>query len=254
VYQYTPKNKKVIGVFTSMAYAFIGMKKVSFQLNKKLDKEIILDFLSASEAGVDFGAGIISVHPQLKKVRAMSSGKRKETISKYVDTFYTKHNKELRSTLSAFEKEWSVVENAYFVAVEKMFGKKPIPRKGYRAFLSIVDCNPRFLETKSFQIYWKHHDGVRFVVAHEILHFFFFDYVKKHFPKLYKSPFLWDVSEIFNSVVLATQPFSSIHSVKKMIFYPHHRPMLTKASLMWKKNPDVKVYIPWLFEYFKNTQ
>lgn len=230
------------------------MKKTSFQLNKKLDKEIILDFLSAEEGGVDFGAGIVSVHPHLKKVKELSSKKRKEVVSKYVDTFYTKHTNELRQTLSLFKKEWSVTENTYFTTVEKMFGKKPMPRKGYRAFLSIVDCNPRFLETKSFQIFWKHKDGVRFVTAHEILHFFFFDYVKKHFPKLYKSPFLWDVSEIFNSVILSTQPFSSIHGIKKMIFYPHHRPMLKQASAAWKEEQDVRTYIPWLFDFFKSTQ
>lgn len=219
------------------------MKKVSFRLNKKLDKEIILDFLSVSEAGVDFGGGIRALHPKLGIKKPT-----KQVVSKYVDAFYTKHIQALKNTCSAFEKTWQPAEKRYFAAVKKIFGNAQTPKQGYRAYLSIVDCNPRFLETKSFQIYWKHKDGVRFVTAHEILHFFFFDYVKKHLPKLYRNPLLWDVSEVFNSVVLIDPMFVKAHGIKRTVAYPAHRQYLPAIRRAWKKRTSTKEFIQKLFE------
>lgn len=224
------------------------MKKVLFQLNKKLDKEIILDFLSAAEAGVDFGAGIRALHPKLGTKKPT-----KQVVSKYADAFYMEHIKALEHTRAAFEKTWQPAEKKYFTAVEKVFGKAHTPKKGYRTFLSVVDCNPRFLETKSFQIYWKHKDGVRFVVAHEILHFFFFEYVKKYLPKLYTHPLLWDVSEVFNSVVLIDPMFVKAHGVKRIVAYPAHRRYLLAARHAWRKRASTKEFIHKIFEIVGNA-
>lgn len=122
------------------------MTKVIFLLNKKLDKEIILDFLSASEAGVDFGAGIRALHPKLGTKKPTKQG-----VSKYVDAFYTEHIKALEHTRAAFEKTWQPAEKKYFTAVEKVFGKAHTPKKDTAHFFQWLTATRVFLKQNHFK-------------------------------------------------------------------------------------------------------
>ena len=97
----------------------------------------------------------------------------------------------------------------------------PWPEGKYISYLSIFNCNPRFIETKEFQVSYKHPETTNYVCVHEMLLFIFYDYLKKNFSKEYKkldSKYIWKLSEIFNDVVLRLPEFVSITGQKTLHF------------------------------------
>ncbi|MBU1255651.1 hypothetical protein KKH35_02150, partial [Patescibacteria group bacterium] len=81
------------------------MKKIRFYLNKNLDKFMTAQFLNEKAAGVDFGKGIVKLHPDLANIVEMDEKQKKLVINKYFDEYYKKHKSDLRERLSLFRRE-----------------------------------------------------------------------------------------------------------------------------------------------------
>ncbi len=68
-------------------------------------------------------------------------------------------------------------------------------------------------------------------MAHEMLHFMFYDYFYKRFPKYLDqerySFFNWHVSEIFNSIVQNSKAWAGFFGAKSMT-YPEHKRIVSK--------------------------
>lgn len=219
--------------------------KVKFELNKTLDKRMALEFLGMEQGGTDFSRGIINVHPELKKLKeTKSETERRRSISGYFDAFYKEHDTYLKSRVREFQKEWGEVEKGFLKEVNKIFKGHPFPKGKYVGYLSITDCNPRFLEDKTFQIFYQHPDGASYVTAHELLHFIFYDYAVKRHSELFKGAntekgIFWNAAEIFNSVILHTPNFTKIHGLKKRRVYPNHKNHMPKLAAIWQKSQDI---------------
>lgn len=168
--------------------------KVIFSLNKSLDKKVGIEFLGSNYyLGINFAQGILGVHPKLKKL-----------ILNYIDEFYRKHNSLLIKTAVRFQKEWEVKAPAFFSSVDTIF-HHPWPLGKYKGYISIFDCNPRFLEDKTFQIFYRHQYGPVYITAHELLHFIFFDYIEKKrgdIKRKFNDNELCRLSEIVNEILL----------------------------------------------------
>lgn len=114
----------------------------------------------------------------------------------------------------------------------------------YIGFISIFDCNPRYFETKSFQIFYKKTNLEKLeVVFHECLHFAFFEYYDKFFKikteKLNKnSGKLWELSEIFNVIILNQKEFRDILKREEKLFYPDLKDKLITVKKIWNENHD----------------
>jgi len=234
--------------------------KVTFKLNKLLDKRMAYAFSNTSKAGVDFSKGVISKHPRLKKVFEMHSDAQKIiAIGRYFDLYYKHNGATLKRLADEFTQDWKKVEARFFGDVEKLFKGYQFPRGKYIGYVSAINCNPRFLHDKTFQVFYKHTLGVKFITSHELMHFIFYDYaIKRHYLLFAKKNpddgIFWDTAEIFNSVVLSDAVFVRHNQVKKIIAYPHHRKYIGKLVRVWKETRDADVLIKAIYKEISRNQ
>ena len=220
------------------------MPKLRFKLNKSLDKKVCNSFLFQKAEGVDFGKGIIKIHPELSLIRRIKEAKkRKKLISDYVNSFYKNHSLQFKNSTQKFNKAWGRKGKEFFNSVAKIFKDYPWPKGKYIAYLSIFNCNPRNLKDKTFQVYYKHPAGVVYVTSHELLHFIFYDYFEKKFKKDFErisEEKLWEVSEVFNAVLFSFKPLSDFAPKQKERFdYPAFKSEIKRFKKIWKRKPDI---------------
>ncbi len=223
------------------------MKKIRFYLNKDLDKFMALQFLNEKAAGVDFGKGIVKLHPDLANIAEMNEKHKKSTINKYFNEYYKKNKKDLQNKLLLFRKEWRKAEKSFFETSESLFNGFSFQKGMYIAYLSIIDCNPRFLESKTFQVFYKKeiNDAIH-TIAHELLHFIFFDFLNQELSKESKvlsEERIWDLSEIFNVIILRSNLFSGIINKKAVRSYPDHEKYLLSFEKAYKEFANTKDFI-----------
>ena len=223
------------------------MKKVRFYSNKDLDKFMALQFLDEKAAGVDFGKRIIELHPNLEITKEMDERQKKIVINKYFDDYYKKNKKSLQSRLLLFKEAWRKKEKDFFKVSESLFNNFSFQEGMYIAYLSIIDCNPRFLESKTFQVFYKKEiNDVIYTIAHELLHFIFFDFLNqklKKESKVLSEEKIWDLSEIFNVIILKSDLFKGIIDKKAAKPYPDHKKYIDSFEKAYKKSTDTKDFI-----------
>ncbi|MCX6783467.1 MAG: hypothetical protein NT141_00080 [candidate division WWE3 bacterium] len=202
---------------------------LKFELNKEMD------YWTAKE----FVEPIIKRHPDLASLKQTQKELWPEKIKEYVDSYYTDHDQEIKAVLEKTQTKWDEIYKEFYQAVDRLFDRHPWPKGEYLGFASIFDCNPRFLGNKTFQFFYNHQEGTIYVAAHEMLHFMFFDYAFKHFPKLTEDD-LWDLSEIFNVIILSRPEFVAITGNSSPRAYRDHLKDIQKYTNLWKNSKDVK--------------
>ena len=222
----------------------LSTPQLKILLNKDFDKKICFDFLNTKAAGIDFGGGIIQIHPHLSEALKMDELSAKDLISKYFDQFYLEHQDELAQVRKEAENVWIKKQESFFKACNVYFENHPWPEGKYEAYQSIINCNPRSLEDKTFQFYWQHPQGFSSVAAHEMLHFLFFDLAKKIIPGINpEDQKLWAISEVFNGLIMEEAEFTQIIGNQRPEQYPDL--VRTQAELreVWNKNKKAKNFI-----------
>ena len=224
------------------------MSKLRFYLNKKLDERMAEEFLNVHGGGIDFGEGIVKIHPQLKSAKLLRGvAQRKKTIRVYFDNYYRIHRMVMLHKIESVRKVWRKQEKEYITITEDLFGGFQFPKGKYVAYASVINCNPRFLESKTFQFFYKKPlAGAVYTIAHELLHFIFFDFVEKKFKKEIKylsEDQLWDLSEIFNVVVLKSPRYRHIVNQKFVIPYPGHRRYINQFEKAYKDFRNAEEFI-----------
>lgn len=212
----------------------MNQPQLRIELNKEFDKEICGSFINRQNAGVDFGKGIIKLHPNLTL----------NNISEYFDSYYKQHKTELLMIVDQCQSKWDGISDGFFLACDKYFGNLLWPKGEYKAYLSIINCNPRFLENKTFQVYWKHPDGFVYVAAHEMLHFLFFDLVQRLLPTIdINDRKIWEISEVFNGLIMREPEFVEITGVLNIMQYPDLAELQIKLTDVWEKNKNARKFI-----------
>lgn len=232
--------------------------KIKFELNKSLDKAMAFEFLDTKAGGIDFSGGIISVHPELKVILGKDENEQKQIISDYFDKFYETNDEDLEVHLLQMSKDWEKDESKFIRQLEAVFKNSPVPEGKYIGYLSIINCNPRFLEDKTFQVFYKHRSGSNFITAHEVLHFFFYDYTERKYPEIFKkldqnSGVYWDLAELFNDVVMSDPNFISKEYSGHAKPYPDHVKYFDRAKDLWEKNPDLDAWLIEAYNYLTDT-
>lgn len=204
---------------------------MKIELNKQLDKEVYLAFYDAVVGGADFGKKIRDEHPAITL----------ENHSKYIDDFYTAHASELEDVRKDTEACFAEIKNVLFLEMNNYF-ECEYSDENYTCFLSIFDCNPRYLETKSFQVYYnRSHDMRKEVVAHELTHFAFFDFCHK--IGIEDSKELWEFSEIFNVLFLNIPSIQKAIGAEELLFYPNLKFKLEEIRRIWEQHLNTKEFV-----------
>ncbi|MCK4520729.1 hypothetical protein KAT95_02565 [Candidatus Parcubacteria bacterium] len=150
-------------------------------------------------------------HLKIKSLKRMKNKKaKKKFLKNYVINCYKHRNILIKKRVKEAEKRWKKVEQKFFYLTDKLFQKYPWPKSDYRAFVTIWNIFPRDISKKTFQFPYKGRifKKVEAIIAHEILHFLFYDYLFKYFPKYKKSQYsysVWALSEAFNEAIM-TEP------------------------------------------------
>jgi len=218
-----------------------------------------LVFLSVKAGGIDFSNGIIGVHPELKNIKKKNKTIQKKIIDQYFDNFYQKHKDYLEKGVKEFQTEWNKTEEEYFRAVAIIFKNHPWPKGKYIGYLSIINCNPRFIKDKTFQVFYFHPEGVVSVTAHELLHFIFYDYCLKKHSKIFKklnpdNGVFWNLAEIFNVIILSLPAFKKIHPRKSIKSYPEHKITLPVLRKYWQKLPKIDEWLVKSYDYLERKR
>ncbi|RJQ32310.1 hypothetical protein C4572_01150 [Candidatus Parcubacteria bacterium] len=213
---------------------------MKIKLNKQLDKEVYSAFRESVFGGADFG----------KKIRDDHPGITKENHIEYIDTFYKTHEQELLNTLEDTKKCFSEIKEALFTELSKYFGRD-FSKENYTCYLSIFDCNPRYIETKTFQVYYKRpHHLRKEVIAHELTHFAFYDFCYSIGIKDSKA--LWELSEIFNVIFLNLPSIHNAIGAEELLFYPDLKEKLEAIKLIWEKQLGAKEFVMESVKYLES--
>ncbi len=179
--------------------------KLKFQLNIQLDIDIASMFIDMNSGGMDYSKKIIGAHPELSKAKEVTGDERRAVIANFTKDYYEGNKAGLEINLSRINSDWESVADDYFRGVDEIFNNAQWPQGEYICYLSIFNCNPRFLETRSFQVYQGLSDRTNYIIAHEMLHFMFFDYLDNHeadFKNKQDEHTIWLLSEWFNDLTL----------------------------------------------------
>ncbi len=229
---------------------------ITFELNKELDKEMAFVFLNKSSkiAGVDFSKNVTDFHPTLASIKDLHEDEQKRIIGEYFDTYYDEHKTELEQYVSQFQTDWVKIENVFTKQLNTVF-KNPLKPDGkWVGYISTINCNPRFLDTKTFQVFYKHKNGSNEIAIHEILHFFFYDYAVKKFPEIFgtldkNTGIFWMLAELFNDVIQTLPEFKEMQGEIEYFGYPGHQKYYEYLRKLWLYNPDIDTWIPKAYEY-----
>ena len=226
---------------------------VQFKINKTLDKKLIHEFLNTFAGGVDFSKGIIRLHPDIKKVKGMDSDKKMRFISKYVNNYYSKNKTKINKKLSEIQNYWNEKEKTYFEEIRKVFGiKKPIQRK-YVAYVSIINSCTRWISKKEFCVgYNLTITNNILVICHELVHFFFYYYMNKKYPKSLNNEQKWIYSEIFNVVILNKPQFKQLFEPLKEQGYHAHKKNFNKFQKLYDNSKDMNEFFRKSIQLAKN--
>lgn len=207
--------------------------KIKFKIDARKDINVLDAFIK--EVGFDNGRNlewlVFKKYPELKRdgTRRKLHLDRNEVIE-FVRRFYKTHVMGIRKGTCTSKLSWERKEKGFYASVDKLFRDRHWPKGKYIAYTTIWGMFPRFLENKTFCIPYMHKRKgfVNVVIAHEMLHFMFYDYFLKKYPEYTSeksNEFSWYVSEIFNIVVQNSPAWVKIFGVKCMD-YPEHKKII----------------------------
>lgn len=188
--------------------------KIKFAIDKNKDFQTFENFIKESK----YDSSIINwaffkIYPELKECIKKNETKNSQYyvtninfVKAFIDNEYAKNANLIKKNMRIREEAWKKKENSYFELVNELFEENYWPKGEYTAYATIWGVYPKFLEDKTFQIPVIRMDEeyTVSVIAHETLHFIFYEYFLKNYPEYNmndNSFFIWNVSETFNEVI-----------------------------------------------------
>ena len=186
---------------------------------------------------------VFSKYPRLKTQFDQNSHykmKNEKTLRNFVYEIYRAKQVIMDLALTRHKKRWIKVAPYYFSLVGALFNNRKWPRGKYIAFGTIWGMYPRFLKDKTFHIPFWHRapQYISVVIAHELLHFMFYDYFYTRYQKYRKAKdnfFVWHVSEIFNTIIQNSPAWLACFKLKSM-GYPEHEKIVARINYAMSRN------------------
>ena len=181
--------------------------------------------------------------------KGFSPKERNKIVRKHTNDTFRDREQEIKKAVNKARKSWKLIEKRYFDLVNKIFKNHPWPEGKYTGFVSCFRMYPRNIKEKTF-FFPFYHAIPKFsntVIAHELLHFIFFDYVKNNHGlrenakiKGKNNNYVWQISEVFNSVIENWESYYKIFKVKTLRQKPYTgRKYFLKIKKQWAKKQDI---------------
>ncbi len=211
---------------------------IRIELDQRADLETYRDFSNLTVGGADFGKKIRAAHPAISV----------ENFQDYIRAYYQDNEDLLVRGVREIQDAVGATSQDFFAAVHSVFDED-YSQNAYVGALSIFDCNPRFVETQSFQVFFQRDlAGKVGVVYHEILHFVFFDYCVRHCADAVRGRSVndgsyWELSEILNVILLNQPAFQAIVGRPEKLFYPALAEIFPEIEKIWNDRPDMLPFV-----------
>lgn len=223
--------------------------KIKFVLSKRHEISAAIGFIRDRKGtrAIRFLKKFLPVHLHFLLANNFSDKERGKIIKSYVADFYKYEGNKFKTNLKTIESDWKSVEGRYFRLVDRLFNRHPWPKGKYIGWATIFWCYPRFISEKTFFLPTDHRTPryANGVIAHEMLHFMFFDYVERKYGlgehakiRGEESNYLWKVSEAFNSVIEGWPPYQKLFNTTSKP-YPETISVFKKMDAQWKRKQDV---------------
>jgi hypothetical protein len=198
--------------------------------------------------------------PKLQYINSgsFSNSEKNKIVTEYAKYAYKVDSKYIKEGVSDTEKRWSAVENKFYKLIDEVFQGHPWPKGNYTGYASIFRMYPRDIKGKSFFFpFSKKIQDPLGVIAHEMVHFIYFDYIKKKYGMSEetvlkgKSPdYIWRVSEAFNRMMENTKEYKKIFGFDKdKEEYKECADIYAKMREQWNKENDInKLLDMWLLK------
>lgn len=213
--------------------------KISFEINKELDKDTLFEFLgSGIKAGSDFTGAVIEFHPELK-----NSNSRTE-VSKYVDEYYEEHAAEIMSAREGIQADWGKIEKDFFNITSKYFNNLTWPEGKYVGYVAINPIGPRFISNCTWQTPYLWPGQAKGQIIHELLHFIFYEQMSKiPAARGLTNDQRWHLSEVFNDIVQKEPELVKLQGYEPQIYYPDHAKVYQKYLKIWQRDKATASFI-----------
>jgi len=224
---------------------------LQFKVSEKADLEVAMGFIK--EASFSDGQNLEWAFKKLHKPvfayiqKNQDIKETKSFISAYLDKYYVQHINLLKINVIKAKNNWLKAEQQYLFLLRHLFPKYKLPTKIVRAYITVWGMYPRDIDHLTFWIpdTYKPAAYINVTIAHELLHFAFYDQFYKQYPK-YKNDkynyFVWQVSEIFNSVVQRSQEWLSEFKMPNM-GYPNQEKLVNNLTKKYTHDIDANKLI-----------
>jgi len=231
----------------------VDFPNVRFCVDEDVETRKLNSFLSEnkSRGGANLTDILLQAHPGLRSAIELNPDERLSAVAIYVQGYYGENRPQMEDAARTMKCEWDEYSPCFFEVVGRIFKEMHWPEGEYVGYVSISPPYPRYLDSKTFQLpYESVRRGIR-VTAHEMLHFMFYEYVRRRYiPDLsntderemekvldgrFKIP-LWELSEIFNIVVLSGDEFGRGKAKQGASSYTHLADYCEEFEVLWRKS------------------
>jgi len=216
--------------------------KLKFKISCKKDVQAFFGFVKDAEydSGRNLEWAIFKLYPIFKKYKKDGSfNVSKKIVSDFVKNKYSQNATIIKKRLKLYKDNWKRVEKDYYHLVNQLIPLSYWPKGKYIAYPTIWGMFPKYLEDKTFLVpfQYKNEQYINTIIAHEMLHFIFYNYFFKKYPK-YKNEkydfFVWHISEIFNGLVQNSPQWLKVFKTKS-INYPEHNKIIKQLKNKYYK-------------------
>jgi len=217
--------------------------RIKFRISAVQDFKTLCAFIKDAkyDNGRNLDWSIFSKYPQLKKQFDKDEHykiKDEKILRNFINRRYLVREKNMNRVMAQHKKRWEEIAPCFFSLVDTIFGGRTWPSGKYIAFGTIWGMYPRFLEDKTFQIPFWHRTPryIPVVIAHELLHFMFYDYFYERYPKYYRPEdnlFVWHVSEIFNTIIQNSPIWINSFRLKSLGYPEHEKTVILIGHLFY---------------------
>ena len=228
--------------------------KLKLEIDKKADINMAVGFVEGclKEKDVDFAKWFLPEQLHFILEKGFTKKEREKIVRKYAEYFYSQKIKEIKVGLKNSKKNWEKVEDKYFKLAGKIFKNHPWPKsyykEGYCGMPTIFRMYPRFIDRKYFFFPYNHEvkNFTNYTIAHELLHFIFFDYIDKKYGIKEHDEFagkheryVWQISEAFNVVIENWSPYFRVIKVPTTTYTKEQEVVYRKMKKQWTEKQDI---------------